>query len=624
MRGVAGIPEIWSEKVSVPNKNVWRPLPQTMFAVEYELFGANALPGHLISAICYGLLCAVVFLFLRVSFSTADPWYCFAAALLFAVHPLHTEVVANIKSRDEILAMLFGLWGIMALLRAARNENWLWAIAGISLFGLALLSKSNAITLVAVMLLAHWYVSAGRIWERATLIPLIVATALIAVFSEEAGWGVLAGILFIIYGILAPRKAILPGSIILVACVFMIFQGPTPIQPENGYSLVTEASALNNVLITSTQPELVQPTAIANVARSIGLVFYPHPLIHLYGHAQVPLLGYDAPLTWLSIAMIALAGIALIFGIPRRSPVAFGLFFFTATFSIYSNLWVTLPDTMADRYLFMPLLGLCMVVVFGFAGLMRLDRSNYWKALWRNWLAISFIGVVCIVLSTITLRTNMDWKTDASLIDNRIEYMQNNAAAHAMQGFVRYQDARAADDGAKFPLYQQALEAFHRALVIYPDFFTAWQESGKVFAEVGDFEKAELCFLRSVLIEPQSPDGYGCLGTLYFQLGAYEMAIPYLRNTLILSPGNEPIHELLGFCLVAAGKYEALGTIASQGLQAYPTNPNFLAMQAMYKAYLGMDAAAYQDAQTVLRVAPDNVIALSVIARLTEISQANR
>jgi hypothetical protein len=98
-------------------------------------------------------------------------------------------------------------------------------------------------------------------------------------------------------------------------------------------------------LLDPGHPELVRPTAIANVARYLALAVYPYPLVHLYGYAQVPLVGYDAPLTWLALALIAAGTLIILFGIPRRSPIAFGLFFFAATLAVYSNLWVTIPDT---------------------------------------------------------------------------------------------------------------------------------------------------------------------------------------------------------------------------------------------------------------------------------------
>jgi protein O-mannosyl-transferase len=617
LRGWEGIPAIITSKVSVPNKNVWRPVPQVMFAVEYALFGANPLPGHLISAICYGLLCGLVYLFLRRLFPNVNVWLHIAVTLLFAVHPLHTEVVANIKSRDEILAMLLGICGVMATLKAVKKENWLWAFVGIALLGFALLSKPNAITLVPVLLLAHWYTYRRGIVSSVTLIPIFVGCAVLAMFFGSVFWAVAAMATLGIYGILAWRKALLPAIIVVILSAPLLLRPADQLQPTDGYDLISESSVLNNVLLDPGHPELVRPTAIANVARYLALAVYPYPLVHLYGYAQVPLVGYDAPLTWLALALIAAGTLIILFGIPRRSPIAFGLFFFAATLAVYSNLWVTIPDTMADRFMFMPLLGLCLAAIHSLAFLFRIDPYMSLPRHWKGSLAAVLVLIAAIGLARMTLRANADWESDATLIKNRIANMQNNAAAHAMLGFVLYQEAREAPVEARISIYQQALEALNDALVIYPDFFTAWQESGKIFAEVGNFEKAELCFLRAILLEPSSPDGYGFLGTLYFEWKAYEMAIPYFNNALTLSPNNEHLDELLGFCIVGAGQYDALEKVALHGQAQYPNNPNFIAMRAMHEAYHGHDAMAYHFAQIALRMSPHNMIAQRVLAALT-------
>jgi hypothetical protein len=117
-KGIVALPDIFTKRVSVPYKNEYRPVPQAMFAVEYQLFHASPHAGHWFNALWYAAACVVVYWFVRFVFPLADPFSGFLVAALFIVHPLHVEVVANIKSRDEILSLLFGLPAIILSVKA--------------------------------------------------------------------------------------------------------------------------------------------------------------------------------------------------------------------------------------------------------------------------------------------------------------------------------------------------------------------------------------------------------------------------------------------------------------------------------------------------------------------------
>src|SRR6267154_5042143 len=140
-RGIAGLPDIFSKRVSFPYKNEYRPVPQAMFAVEYQLFHGNPHAGHFFNVLCYAAACALVYWFVLFAFPRAHPLFAFFVAALFAVHPVHVEVVANIKSRDEILSLSFGLAAIVLTVKAIESWNWRVFTAGIACFVLALLSK---------------------------------------------------------------------------------------------------------------------------------------------------------------------------------------------------------------------------------------------------------------------------------------------------------------------------------------------------------------------------------------------------------------------------------------------------------------------------------------------------
>jgi hypothetical protein len=203
----------------------------------------------------------LVYALVRFVFPRFDRLFAWFAALLFVVHPLHVEVVANIKGRDEILALCFGLAGLMLLVAAIERRGWLPLLAGTACFAAAGLSKANAITLLPLVGLVVWF----RQPEPRLTRSLAVSLAAIA-----------------------------------AACVTLIV-AVRHLQStvSTDLALHLNSTVLNNIFLWTTRPETVVPTALVNIGRYVVLWLYPHPLIHLYGYDQIPLSRWSDLTTWL-------------------------------------------------------------------------------------------------------------------------------------------------------------------------------------------------------------------------------------------------------------------------------------------------------------------------------------
>ncbi len=183
------------------NKNLlpggrYRPLSQISFAIEYGLFGLNPFIGHLINVILYSFLCVLLFLTLKklLLFSQKAEWYLslpFITTILFASHPIHTEVVANIKGRDEIMGLLFVLSSFLFVLKylTAKNKQKkiiLWSLTLIS-FLLALLSKENVVTFLFVIpVTLYFFRKEMFIQKTISVIPLFVAMIVFVIIRTKA------------------------------------------------------------------------------------------------------------------------------------------------------------------------------------------------------------------------------------------------------------------------------------------------------------------------------------------------------------------------------------------------------------------------------------------------------
>lgn len=136
------------------NAYEYRPIVLLTFAAEHQFFGDNPGVSHFLNVLLYAILIFVLFKALQALFNSYSIWLTFAVTLLFAVHPLHTEVVAGIKNRDEILALLFGLLALYAALKYIQTEKLIWIAFAAFLFLAGVLSKKSIMPFALVIPLA--------------------------------------------------------------------------------------------------------------------------------------------------------------------------------------------------------------------------------------------------------------------------------------------------------------------------------------------------------------------------------------------------------------------------------------------------------------------------------------
>jgi len=192
-QGFAGIPALLKYdtfrgffKVDGKEKLVsggrYRPLTPVMFAIEYQLFGYNPVIGHLLNILWFTLLVLVLYLTLErlfFKYDTSSKWryMIFAACILFAVHPIHTEAVANIKGRDEIICLLGSLASLYCAIRWYDERKNKFMIFSGMLFFIALMSKENTITFLVVIPLALYIFRKASITvSLKSVLPAVVGT----------------------------------------------------------------------------------------------------------------------------------------------------------------------------------------------------------------------------------------------------------------------------------------------------------------------------------------------------------------------------------------------------------------------------------------------------------------
>ncbi len=153
-KGIGAIPEIFKMPYYSDDMGYayeYRPVVLATFSIEHQLFGESPVVSHTINLLLYVLLIFILYKSLLSLFRELSPQFAFIIALFFAVHPIHTEVVASIKCRDELLALLFGLFSLFSALKFVDKQKWYWLIPTTAAFVLGVLSKQSIVSFAVLI-----------------------------------------------------------------------------------------------------------------------------------------------------------------------------------------------------------------------------------------------------------------------------------------------------------------------------------------------------------------------------------------------------------------------------------------------------------------------------------------
>lgn len=458
-QGAGGIPGILSKdtffgyfkvegKAELVMGGRYRPLTLVLFALVYQLAGQSSFVFHLLTVLLFAVTCVVLYRTLLLLFRPrfGDDYASLLAwisTLLFTAHPIHVEVVANIKGCDEIATLLGSLGALYFSLKYFDSRRIAWAIAAALSFFMASLSKENAVTFLAVVPLALWFFrgepatpgkneAGASFWQPA--IPLIVAfLAFFVIRGEVLHWPKLIG-------------------------------GKVPMELMNNPFLKIQG----NEWVSFAFGEKLG-TILYTLWKYVVLLFVPHPLTHDYYPKQIAMQQIGSPGALLGLALYGFLLVYALSGLRRRDPVRFGILYYLLTISIVSNIVFPVGTMMGDRFVFMPSVGFCIA----FAALMlRVGNPN----------ARTTLGIAVAVAALFSLKTvtrNLDWSSNEKLFFADVEVSANSAKIHNACGGVLFDKAIKDENQAEqTAICQQAMTHLNKAIELYPNYKDAYMSRG--------------------------------------------------------------------------------------------------------------------------------------------------
>lgn len=475
----------------------YRPLSIVTFAIEVELFGSNKPHiSHFINALLYGITCMLIFLLLLKLFkqypsSALQVTVPFIAALLYTAHPIHTEVVANIKGRDEIMGMMFSILTLLFSVKYIQQKNVLALLLTLVSFVLALLSKENAITFLAVVPLTLYFFTSAKIKDHAVIIaPMLV-----------------------------------------IAGIYVVLR-----QKFTGVEITADTSEiLNNPFVNATYAE-----QLATVAFTFWeywrLQIFPHPLTHDYYFNQVPIISWDNVKAIFPFFLnAAIVGWALL-KLKSKNVFSYAILYYFITISIVSNILFTVGIAMNERFVFMSSLGFCIILALALVKLGNYIKEKTWQSneVLNPSLTLGMLAIILLGYSVKTFARNLDWKDDFTLFAADYLNSPNSAKIKNSYGGELITQSDKVEEPLKTEYLKKAEKVLGEALKIYPNYLNALLLMGNAKYKLYDsMPEAKYYYEQTIRLKPDYFEGNYNLGCVLIAKNFAKESIPYFRKSLI-------------------------------------------------------------------------------------------
>lgn len=535
----------------------YRPLSLLVLAMLVEHIGLQPFFYHLLNVLLYSgaslILLASLSLFWPMH-RYRDPLLSipFLTTVLFIAHPLHTEVVANIKSVDEILAVTGAVAALYFAGRALREQKKHLYVLTFIVFFAALFAKEHVITFVAIIPLALWLLGPAK-GKRLVLasLPLLVA-----------------GVVF-----LWARQSVVGGA-----------DGHEP----------TSSHLMNNPFLEAEGTEYAGTVAYT-LLLYLKLLVFPHPLTTDYYPYHIELVSLQNLWPVLSVAIYLGLIVLTIIGLSRKRHWALGPVLFLGTLLPMSNVLFSVGVFMAERFLFLPSLGYAFVLAWLLARKLKPRTAAF------------VLVVVMASYSYKTISRNQQWESNFTLMEADAATSRGSAFSNSIAGGSYLEKAKKEKDPAlREAYYQKAFHYLERGLDAVPTHLYAIVNLGNAHYEYNrNFPEAIRYYTKAIRLSPGHEYSYQTLKGIVSQTEDIGLKIRAYRMMHRHRPGSYVLNYALGELY---GRYRQMPDSAllfmERAVQAKPESVPALSNLSFLLAQKGLLGEAYPILKKAHRLAP--------------------
>ncbi len=471
----------------------WHPMTLISHILDWQLFGANASGHHLVSLLLH--IGAVIFLFLFLNKTTNNLWSSAFAAALFALHPLRVESVAWASERKDVLSMFFGMACIYVYAFYAKNAKISQYLLCLILFILALMSKPMMVTLPFVLLLLDYWPL--KRWQKGTGDSGNRFDSTDRLIGEKV-----------------------PFILLTIASSIVTFLA----QSKSGSVSLDYLPLIMRVA-----------NAIISYATYLEKIFWPFNLAVLYPYE------FSLPLWKMLSSGLILAGITfVVFYYIRKLPFLFvGWFWYLGTLIPVIGLVQAGEQSMADRYTYLPSIGITIMIAWGIPYLFS-------SAGIRKKILFPASIVVFAVLTLLTWRQCSYWENSIKLFKHTLNVTKDDRMIHMNLGLALFNEGK----------IKEAVDHYNEAIRINSDFVDAYFNRGNAYAKLGQYQLAIKDYKEVIRLMPDHAAAYNNSGNVYVSLSQYWLAIENYNEAIRLAPNHAGAYYNRGAVYYNLGRYQ--------------------------------------------------------------------
>ncbi len=496
----------------------WHPLTWLSLMLDYELYGFYAGGYHLTNVLFH--LASVLLLFLVLARMTGALWKSAFVAALFALHPLQVEPVAWVSQRKDVLSTFFAMLALLMYCRYAERPGTARYLPVVFFYILGLMSKPMIVTLPFAMLLLDYWPLQRFALGKADEQRLGNANAGTGRFPERAP-----------SRLLCEKIPLIILAILASALVFFTERG---VGALSSFTAVSLDARIANALVSYVVyiQKMIWPSGLA--------FFYPHPVV-------------ISPWKWVP-SFLALAAITiLVFRGGKRYPyLPVGWLWYLGTLLPVIGLIQVGPHAMADRYAYIPMIGLSLMIAWGAPGLAERFRLG------KVPVAVAAM-LVLLAISAATWVQLATWRNSYSLFGHAVQVTKGNYIAHNNLGLAYYHDGR----------LDEAIREYRKAIQIHSNHAFLYNNLGVALKQTGKYEEAASCF-REAIRRKNEGGIHQNMGSALFHLGRYEEAVLHYRKAISLGPEKADAHYSLGLTLLRLNRPAEAGAAFRSALKIEP------------------------------------------------------
>jgi protein O-mannosyl-transferase len=516
---------VWALKTGFASN--WHPLTWCSHMLDWQLFGNSPGAFHLVNVLFHSANAVLLFLLLRRM--TSALWRSLVVAALFALHPVHVESVAWISERKDVLSTLFFLLTLWAYVEYADRRG-------------TESPKAEAPNQKAP--------SPKSTHHAARLTPPAPAPTEPQAKASPLPYYFLALLLFALGLMSKPMLVTLPFVLLLLDywplrrlhLSTINFPLSTLLEKLPFLALCVASSIVTYIVqheggAVSTQLPLGGRVANALVSyvRYVGKMLWPENLSVLYPHPGYwpwkPVLG--------SALLLLVITVAVLFFARRKAYLATGWFWFLGTLVPVIGLVQVGIQCMADRYTYIPLIGLFIILVWGVSDA-RPPRPC------RGPVLTGLASLALVASAVLTLQQEQYWRDSEALFTRAVQVTRNNYLAYNNLGFYLSSKGRV----------DEAMENYRKSLDLNPNYEDALNNMGYALAGLKRYQEAIPYYKQALRMRPKHPEVHNNLGNALSELGQVDEAMAHYRVTLDQNPEHADAHNNYGIALAMKGNLE--------------------------------------------------------------------